>query len=194
MTNEGVKSKIEFLVFESYKKSKDNNHKNLNFYFPKNKSNYSYLKDKLKIFKNLDEYSQTFLSIHTRAKMTLMEFKRDYFENNYLELLRLVLTLPESLNNKNLKSRNVTNIQKTDLKNEDRFEFNKNEKSNKDKKNTDIRKNTVLLKTGISGKQMSKEKEKFKIEQDELMDIEWDNNEDSDTEDFNSEEFNNINL
>jgi len=202
MANESIKSKIEILVLESHKKSKENNHKNLNFSFPKNRTTSAYLKDKLKVFKNLDEYSQTFLSIHTRAKIALREFKQNYFEGSYLELLRLVLTLPESLNNKNLKSKSVTNIENTSFTNDKKNEVKNNTNSNEVNKNSEIRSNTILLKTGMSGKQMQKEKEKFKAEQEELMNISFDNfesdedfdDEESNVENFNSKDFEDINL
>ena len=202
MANESIKEKIEILVLESHRKSKENNHKNLNFSFPKNRSTSAYLKDKLKVFKNLDEYSQTFLSIHTRAKIALREFQQDYFEGSYLELLRLVLTLPESLNNKNLKSKSVTNVENTNLANEKKNEVEKNTKLNEANKNSEIKPNTVLLKTGMSGKQMQKEKEKFKAEQEELMNISFDDfesdeefdDEESNIEDFNNSDFEDINL
>ena len=151
--------------------------------------NRSFLKDKIKIFNNLDEYSQTFLSIHTRAKITLREFKEDYFEGSYLELLRLILTLPESLGYGKLKSISFKLKDEAELLNTDKYMVGDNVTSEKIQTSSEIKPNTVLLKTGASGKQMQKEKEKKIKERNELNSITFDDEEltDEEFEEFENE-------
>lgn len=104
-----TKEKIVRVVMESYKKAKLNNFKDVNFALTKNASFLAFLKSKLEILKKLDKYSQTFVSILTKAKITTREFQENKFiKNEYLEMLRLILTLPEELRNQKLRSSNIS--------------------------------------------------------------------------------------
>lgn len=191
-----LKQNIELVILESYKKAKERNFSDLNYVFTKNQSPSSYLKGKIKIFNNLDEYSQTFLSIHTRAKLALREFKSEAFEGSYLELLRLILTLPEELNNENLKSKSWKIKEEAESLNKDIYKVGKNI-TIKEEKNSEIRKNTVLVKENITGKKLQQEKEKSKAELEELNEIDFEDVDFEDVEvedDFNNEEYNDIDL
>lgn len=103
-----TKEKIILVIMESYKKAKQNNFKDVNFSLTKNASFLAFLKSKIEILKKLDKYSQTFVSILTKAKITTREFQENKFvKNEYLEMLRLILTLPEELRNQNLRSSTI---------------------------------------------------------------------------------------
>lgn len=186
-----LKKNIELVILESYKKSKEKNFGDLNYVFPKNQSVIAYLKSKIKIFNNLDEYSQTFLSIHTRAKLALREFKIEAFEGSYLELLRLILTLPEELNSDKLKSKSWKIKEEAESLNKDIYIVGKNITS-KEETSSEIRKNTTLVKPGVTGKKLQKEKEQKNIEIEELNEIDFEDIEFK--EEYNQEEFNDIDL
>lgn len=169
-----LKSKIEKVILESYKKTKSKNFVELNFVFPKNISVIGYLKNKIKVFNNLDEYSLTFLSIFTRAKITLREFKDNEFEGNHIELLRLVLTLPEELGYGNLKSTSVKykedyeSLIKKEIKSLD--DNDKILPENKEAKK-------VFIKQGLTGKSLSKQNKQRDFEIEELNEIDFEDEE-----------------
>lgn len=173
---DNLKSNIEKVILESYKKTKDKNFSDLNFVFPKNSSVIAFLKKKIKIVHSLDQYSQTFLSIHTRAKITLREFQNSAFEGNHLELLRQVLTLPESLLNNKLKSIKIE--QKSE--DESKVVLIQNAQPKTIHKNIELKNGTKLIKENITGKKITKQKEKQEFDFEEIMSI-----------DFEDEEFNN---
>lgn len=178
-----LKSKIEKVILECFRKAKQKKFEDLNFMFTGEKSEFSFLKEKISIFNKLDIYSQTFLSIHTRAKVALYEFQQDSFEGNYLELLRLILTLPEVLNNENLKSVKVSEKDITEIsKNLDTYIIGETIKPLKE-----LKSNTILVKEGINGKKLIKNKQKQIEELEELNDISFDDEqfEDDDLEDIN---------
>jgi hypothetical protein len=178
-----LKSKIEKVILECFRKAKQKKFEDLNFMFTSEKSEFSFLKEKISIFNKLDIYSQTFLSIHTRAKVALYEFQQDSFEGNYLELLRLILTLPEVLNNENLKSVKVSEKDITEIsKNLDTYIIGETIKPLKE-----LKSNTILVKEGINGKKLIKDKQKQIEELEELNDISFDDEqfEDDDLEDIN---------
>lgn len=116
LTPEQLKDNIEKVIKECYSKSKQKKFKDLNFAFQLSTNSDKILKTKLQVFKSLDIYSKTFLSIHTKAKGALREFQEQKFEENYLELLRLVLTLPDELNSSKLKSKGVREKQERTIK------------------------------------------------------------------------------
>ncbi len=167
LDQKSVKQKVELVILESYRKVREKNFKDLNFLVPKGESVISFLKSKIKIFHNLDEYSATFLSIHTRAKITLREFKDDAFEGNYLELLRLILTLPEELANGRKKSIKVEQIHESEFKNIDKFIVG----PSLVKENVKLKPNTKIVELGINGKKLEKEKKMLEIEEDDMSDI-----------------------
>lgn len=160
-----LKEKLELVVRECFKKAKEKRFIELNFVFPKGKSENKFLNQKIELFKNLDEYSQTFLSIHTRAKVALREFQNNEFDGAYLELLRLILTLPDSINKKGLKSVNVS--EKMDRVNESLPTV----KSTKLQNSPGLRKNTKLVKEGLTGAKITKQKKKEEQELEELQNI-----------------------
>ena len=162
-----LKEKVESVIRESYKKAKEKKFVELNFVFPKGKSETKFLNQKLELFKSLDEYSQTFLSIHTKAKITLREFKDDKFEGAYLELLRLILTLPDTIAGKNLKSVKVTEKQEVEIINKEY------KKENKIENLKELKNGTILVKEGLTGKKIQKQKEKEEQELEELQSIEF---------------------
>jgi len=83
-----VKSKLEVILIECFEKAAEKKFKNLNFVFPANKTPKQFFKLKIQTLNKLDEYSQTFLSIHTRAKLALREFQQQKFDDQYLFLLK----------------------------------------------------------------------------------------------------------
>jgi len=183
--NQELKSKIETVILESYKKTRDKNFQDLNFAFPKSKSAIAYLKGKIKIFKSLDVYSQTFLSIYTRAKVVLREFQNHSFEGNHLELLRLILTLPDSLGYGKLKSTKVVSKDEIDENQLSKFKVGENLEK-KEYKNSEFEKDkTIFIKQGVSGKKLAKQKQEIEFDIQELNEL-----------DFEDEEFDNnkINL
>ncbi len=171
-----LKNKIETVILESYKKTKDKNFQDLNFVFPRNGSVISYLKTKIKVFNNLDEYSATFLSIHTRAKIALREFKDNEFDGNYLELLRLVLTLPDTLGYGKLKSIKVEIKEDISLINTSEYKKAKDSTDNIILNETGKAK-TIHVKAGISGKKLSKQNKEREIEIEELNSIDFEDEE-----------------
>lgn len=163
-----VKSKLEVVLIECFEKAAEKKFKNLNFVFPANKTPKQFFKLKIQTLNKLDEYSQTFLSIHTRAKLALREFQQQKFDGEYLELLRSVFTLPESLNRNGLKS--VAINEKTDL---DKMTVGP-EIVGEDIicKRPPLNK-TKLLRQGITGKSISKTKKKTNKIIDELQGVEF---------------------
>lgn len=156
LTEVELKKNIEIVILESYSKAKIKKFQELNYVFPSNKSVISFLKDKLKIFNSLDIYSQTFLSIHTKAKIVLREFQSQKFNYEYLELLRLVLTLPSELLSGKFKSagiREKENIEITELK-EIKEEVIINDK---------LKEKTKIVKEGITGRDIKKTTRKFDL-------------------------------
>lgn len=175
--NQDLKNKIESVILESYKRTKDKNFQELNFVFPKNKSVIDYLKDKIKIFQNLDVYSQTFLSIYTRAKITLREFQTQEFDGSYLELLRLVLTLPDALGNGNLKSTKVTSKDEIDVSMLSKYKVGENI-TNKDIVVVPSQTGkTNFVKMGVSGKKLNKQTKEKEFEFEELNNIDFEDEE-----------------
>lgn len=172
-----LKKKIEIVILESYSKSKEKNFQDFNYVFPKSKSVIAFLKEKIKIFHNLDEYSATFLSIHTRAKITLREFQEQNFNGAYLELLRLIFTLPEDLNSSKLKSIKVYDkeiaderLQIADLKPQSEFTA----EAYKAKKRLA---RTKIIGENITGKKITKQKQEQEILIEELYDIDFEDEE-----------------
>lgn len=104
MAQSQVKENLEKVITECFKKAEQKNFRDLNFSFPKNKTPKQFLKLKIDTLYNIDEYSAHFLSIHTKAKIALREFRQVRFEGAYLELLILVLNLSDKLNRPNLKA------------------------------------------------------------------------------------------
>lgn len=174
-----LKKKIEIVILESYSKSKEKNFQDFNYVFPKSKSVIAFLKEKIKIFHNLDEYSATFLSIHTRAKITLREFQEQNFNGAYLELLRLIFTLPEDLNSSKLKSIKVydkevngstSSPQGLQIKSESEFTA----EAYKAKKRLA---RTKIIGENITGKKITKQKQEQEILIEELYDIDFEDEE-----------------
>lgn len=160
-----VKNKLKFLIKESFNKCKSNNFRDLNFIFI-DKTPEMLLKSKLLIIDNLDEYSKTFLSIHTRAKIAKREFLNNKFDSNYLELMRLVFTLPESLNSNTLKSKVLEKEFKeiTKINNKLIEDFNVNK---------DIKKNTIHLKENINGKKINDNNNKLANIKKDMADLDF---------------------
>ncbi len=173
-----LKTKIEKIILESFKRTRDKNFSDLNFVFPRNKSAIAFLKEKIKIFHNLDEYSQTFLSIYTRAKIALREHQEQNFEGSFLELLRLILTLPEALGNGNLKSTKVTAKEEFDMNTKDVAKELKKYNLGDDLVviPTQTRKSTYA-KVGVSGKKLIKQKQEKQIDLEELNEIDFEDEE-----------------
>lgn len=165
-----VKSKLEIVLTECFKKAAETKFKNLNFVFPKNKTPKQFFKTKIETLNKLDVYSQTFLSIHTRAKLALREFQQAKFEGEYLELLRSVLTLPEKLNKPNLKSIAVNEKLVNDL---DKMQIGPEIKPEETIGKKPPLGKTKLLKEGITGKNIIKNKNKTNEAIDELKDLEF---------------------
>lgn len=171
-----VKRKLEIIITECFKKAEEKKFRDLNFSFPKNKTPKEFLKSKIKILNNIDEYSQSFLSIHTKAKAVLREFKLIKFDGHYLELLRLVLQLPEKLNNQKLKSIRVYDKNELPfLKVGDEItvlpDENKKEIISPDL-DSPIMKNTRLIKEGTTGKKLKKQTKSLDDSIEDLKDIE----------------------
>lgn len=175
--NQDLKNKIESVILESYKRTKDKNFQELNFVFPKNKSVIGYLKDKIKIFQNLDVYSQTFLSIYTRAKITLREFQTQEFDGSYLELLRLVLTLPDALGNGNLKSTKVTSKDEIDISMLSKYKVGENITNKEIVVIPSQTGKTNFVKMGVSGKKLNKQTKEKEFEFEELNNIDFEDEE-----------------
>jgi len=176
-----LKFKIEQVVLECFRKAKQKNFADLNFVFPIDKTESSFIKGKLKIFNKVDVYSQTFLSIFTRAKVALSEFQEQYFEGNYLELLRLVLTLPEVLDNEKLKSIKVS--QKEIIESSRNLN---NAEVGEVIVTSSLRGNTKLVKQGVTGKTIArklKDKAKLDFELQSLNDINFQGVDDEHIED-----------
>lgn len=185
-----IQERIEVVIFESYNKAKEKKFQDVNFVFPKNQSVIHFLKSKLKIFITLDIYSQTFLSIHTRAKVALVEFQTNKFHGeHYLELLRLVLTLPEELRYGKFKSKGTREKEEKKLEKENLNEeitLSEEGKQVKEFKrlllsraSDETKNNARIVKEGKTGKQISKYKQKDELRIEELSLI-----------DFEDEEFN----
>lgn len=96
-----LKNDLILVITTSFDRAAIKKFKELNFVFPSseydNKSKRKFLDNKLTILKELDVYSKTFLSIHTRAKIALREIQSQKFNGAYLELLKMILTLHESI-------------------------------------------------------------------------------------------------
>lgn len=96
-----LKHDLSLVIIECFDRASIKKFKELNFSFPSvyndKKSKRKFLGLKLSILNELDIYSKTFLSIHTRAKIALREFQEVKFDGAYLELLRLILTLNENI-------------------------------------------------------------------------------------------------
>lgn len=145
-----LKQNIETLLIECFKKAEQKKFKELNFSFPTNTTQKQFFKTKIETLKKLDIYSQTFVTIHTRAKIALREFKENKFEGAYLDLLKSVLTLPEKLNKQGLKS--IAINEKTDL---DKMKIGEDiTVTEKNFKKPPMSK-TKLLKQGVTGKKMN---------------------------------------
>lgn len=163
--NNELKYKIELIVNECFKKCAENKYNDLNYVFDKRTTPMHQLKQKLKTFNSLDNYSQTFLSIHTRAKITLREFQSGRFDFNACELLRLVLTLPDELRERKMKSIGIAEKVIDELKtNENVITENKNaaqiesdETANK-KLPSLVKKKTKIAKVGTTGKKHYRKK------------------------------------
>lgn len=181
MSSLEIKKTIEIIILESYNKSKEKNFQDFNFVFPKSQSVIAFLKDKLKIFHNLDVYSRTFLSIHTKAKSVLRELKTQDFEGNYLELLRLIFTLSEELKVGKLKSINVVDKEEPAASvnvavsypspiDEDKMTL---------KKFVDKRrlKTATIISPEITGKKIVKQQEKQRILVEEFNEIDFEDEE-----------------
>lgn len=95
-----LKDNLQLILIECFKKAAVKKFKDLNFKFPEGISEKKLLDKKLQILNGLDIYSKTFLSLHTRAKLALREFQEQKFKGDYLELLRLVLTLNDNIGKK----------------------------------------------------------------------------------------------
>lgn len=95
-----LKKDLQTIIIECFKKAKEKKFKDLNFKFPGNITEKKLLDNKLIVLNTLDIYSKTFLSIHTKAKITLREFQSGIFKGDYLELLRLTLTLNDNISKK----------------------------------------------------------------------------------------------
>lgn len=167
-----LKNKIEKVVLESYKRTRDKNFSDLNYVFQKSKSAIAFLKEKLKAFNNLDEYSATFLSIYTRAKVTLREFQDQNFEGNHLELLRLILTLPDILSQRSLKSTKVEIKKEVETKIERKLLLDDEKVVIPTQKNK-----SVYAKQGVTGKKLTKQKTEKEIELVELNEIDFEDEE-----------------
>lgn len=169
MAQSEIKRKLIIVIDECFKKAQSNNFKDLNYAFQKNKQPKETYKKKIKALNELDEYSQTFLSIHTRAKIALREFQSIKFDGAYLELLRLVLTLSEQVRGK--KSVRVYERDEIDFSIYTKGEIiEPNEKIEKQQ----IFANTKLIKSGITGKKIKTNKNKVQSKLEDLMDIEFD--------------------
>lgn len=170
MSKTELKNKLEQIIFECFKKAEEKKFKDLNFVFPKNKTVKQFFKIKIDTLYNLDEYSATFLSIHTKAKIALREFQQLKFEGAYLELLRLVLTLPKSINKKNLKS--AKSYEKDELS---QMKIGKEITIKEEKEEAPllpIMKNTKLIKEGQTGKSITRNKNSKQKLINQLHDLE----------------------
>lgn len=190
LDQKSLKDRVELVILESYRKVREKNFRDLNFLVPKGESVISFLKSKIKIFKNLDEYSQTFLSIHTRAKITLREFNDDAFEGNYLELLRLILTLPEELATGRKKSIKVEQIHESEFKNIDKFIVG----PSLVKENVKLKPNTKIIELGVNGKKLEREKKQLEIEEDDMSDIVFEDEEFEEDDLLPEDDLSDINL
>lgn len=170
MAKSEIKIKLEKVITECYKKAEEKKFRDLNFSFPKNKTPKQFFKTKIDILYNLDEYSGHFLSIHTRAKVALREFQQLKFDGAYLELLRLVLNLSDRLNKSNLKSIRV--YDKNELP---EMKVGEDITVKIDQINAapllPIMKNTKLIKEGVSGKKLTKQKDTLESSIEDLQDI-----------------------
>lgn len=101
-----LKHNLGLVIYESFDRAASKKFKELNFVFPSSeyelKRKRKFLDNKISILNNLDIYSKTFLSIHTRAKIALREIQNNKKENSsldwaYLELLKMILTLNENI-------------------------------------------------------------------------------------------------
>lgn len=115
ISEQELKTNIEKVVQESFNKCKQNQFRDIEYFFLDKKSQSKTLKQKLEIFHSLDRYSKTFLSIHTKTKAALREINSNKFEGEYLELLRLILTLDDKLIGKKLKSLKTRSKEPVDL-------------------------------------------------------------------------------
>lgn len=171
MAKSEIKLKLEKVITECYKKAEEKKFRDLNFVFPKNKTPKQFFKTKIDTLHNIDEYSATFLSIHTRAKVALREFQQLKFDGAYLELLRLVLNLSDKLNKANLKAIRV--YDKNELP-----EMVVGEDITASKEVVEaapllpIMKNTKLIKQGVTGKKLVKNRVSLNGLIDTLQDVE----------------------
>lgn len=173
MSQEKIKKNLEIVILRCFEKAEEKKFRDLNFSFPKNKTPKEFLKAKIKILHNIDEYSQHFLSIHTRAKAALREFKLIKFDGHYLELLRLVLQLSDKLAGQKLKSIRVydkNELPTLNVGNE--ITIQPTEEIKIPENNSPIMKKTRFVKSGISGKTLKKDKKNLDEAIEELNDIE----------------------
>lgn len=161
-----IKTNIEILLKECFKKAAENKFKQLNFVFPKDKEEKQFFKTKLETLNKLDEYSQTFLSIHTRAKLALREFQQSKFDGQYLELLKSVLTLPENIRNK----KSISISQKSEL---DEMRLGPEITITESRIIKPPLSKTKLIKPGTTGKSISGKQKKLKQAIDNVLNIEF---------------------
>lgn len=171
MEQEKIKKNLEIVILECFKKAEEKKFRDLNFSFPKNKTPKEFLKSKIKVLNNIDEYSQHFLSIHTRAKAALREFKLIKFDGHYLELLRLVLQLSDKLAGQKLKSIRVYDKNELPILNVGE-EITIKPEIKIPENNSPIMKNTRLIKSGVSGKRLKQQTKSLEESIEDLNDIE----------------------
>lgn len=154
--HETLKTKIGVLLTEIFKHEAVLKFKNTNYVFPESQTHKKHFEHKLKTFMMLDVYSKTFVTIHTRAKISLREIKTsNNFGFDSCELLRMVLTLSDSLRNKNLKSSRVVEreiVEKQPII-EQKIELQKQEEEKQIviEKQKHISKRTKVVKENVSG-------------------------------------------
>lgn len=168
-----LKHKLELVIIECFNRAGAKKFKELNFAFPSvyndNKTRRKFLELKLSILKNLDIYSKTFLSIHTRAKIALREFQDVKFEGAYLELLRLIFTL-----NENMAKKKSVSIREKEKHPMDLMEIGLDITVNEEIRfeSTPISTRTKYVKEDVTGHELGKGKRKLKEKINKCADIE----------------------
>lgn len=166
-----LKESLQKLITLCYEKAEVKKFKELNFVFPDKEKSKKLLESKLALLNSLDVYSKTFLSIHTIAKLVLREFKENNFHDKYLELLRLTLTLSDSIGRKkSVAVREKVHHEWDDL--EVGKDITVNEEEPKTIEPATISSKTKYIKEEVTGHQITKKKKKTKEAIDAILEIE----------------------